>query len=53
MSLLDGGVQKLPQVVAFTDPNDLLSFILSTSPHGAAAGYPVVYVIVSNDNTFL
>lgn len=53
MKLLDGQTQKLPQVVAFTDPNDLLSFILSPSPHAAAAGYPVVDVIVSNDKTYL
>ena len=53
MSLMDGPAQKLPQVVAFTDPNDLLSFILASSPHAAAAGYPVVDVIVSNDKTYL
>jgi len=53
MNLLDGKVQKLPQVVAFTDPNDLLSFILAPSPHAASSGYPVIDVIVSNDQTYL
>ncbi len=45
--------RTLPQVVAFTDPNDLLSFILAPSPHGQAAGYPVVDVVLSNDKTYL
>jgi hypothetical protein len=53
MSLVDGAAPKLPQVVAFTDPNDLLSYILAPSPHAASAGYPVVDAIVSNDKTYL
>lgn len=52
LGLVDGQPQKLPQVVAFTDPNDLLSFILAPSPHAAAAGYPAVDVVVSNDDTY-
>jgi hypothetical protein len=40
-----------PQVVAFTDPNDLLSYILVPSPN--AAPYPAVDVIVSNGTTYL
>jgi hypothetical protein len=44
---------QLLQVVAFTDPNDLLSFILAPSPHSQAAGYPVVDVVLSNDKTYL
>jgi hypothetical protein len=44
---------SLPTVVAFSDPNDLLSFALVGSPHAAGAGYPIVDVIVSNDKTYL
>lgn len=44
---------KIPQVVAFTDPNDSLSFILAPSPHAKDAKYPVVDVITSNGNTYL
>ncbi len=40
-----------PPVVAFTDPNDLLSYILVPSPNPRA--YPVVDVIVSNGKTYL
>lgn len=45
--------RPLPQVVAFTDPNDLLSFILAPSPSSQSAGYPVVDVVLSNDKTYL
>ncbi|MBN8490293.1 MAG: hypothetical protein J0M00_02535 [Burkholderiales bacterium] len=38
------------RVVAFTDPNDLLSYILVPSPWGKS--YDVVDVVVSNDNTY-
>lgn len=49
------GVQttKVPGVIAFTDPNDLLSYLLSPSPHAVALGYPVVDVVVSNASTYL
>jgi hypothetical protein len=39
-----------PQVVAFTDPNDVLSYILVPRP--AATTYPVVDVVVSNAATY-
>jgi hypothetical protein len=50
---LDGKPRAAPQVVAFTDPNDLLSYILAPGPHSQAAGYPVVDVVLSNDRTYL
>jgi hypothetical protein len=50
---VDGKPAAVPQVVAFTDPNDLLSYILAPSPHSQAAGYPVVDVVLSNDKTYL
>jgi hypothetical protein len=37
-----------PQVVAFTDPNDLLSYVLAP----AQASYEVIDVVVSNDKTY-
>jgi hypothetical protein len=40
------------RVVAFTDPNDLLSYVLVPSAH-AQMGYSVVDVVVSNANTYL
>ncbi|MBW8363351.1 MAG: hypothetical protein K0M39_02210 [Rhizobium sp.] len=40
-----------PRVVAFTDPNDALSYILA--PAKQVANYDVVDVLVSNDNTYL
>jgi hypothetical protein len=40
-----------PQIVAFTDPNDLLSWALVGRPR--AADYPVVDVIVSNAGSIL
>lgn len=40
-----------PRVVAFTDPNDLLSYILA--PAKQVPNYDVVDVIVSNDNSYL
>lgn len=43
---------NVPTVVAFSDPNDLLSYALVRSPYAAAAGYPIVDVIVSNDPTY-
>ena len=42
-----------PQVIAFSDPNDLLSYTLAPSQQAAVAGYPVVDVIVSNTTTWL
>jgi len=46
-----GAAVTPPRVVAYTDPNDLLSFILV--PAKQTAPYAVVDVIVSNDNTYL
>lgn len=43
----------VPTVVAFSDPNDLLSYALARSPLAAAATYPIIDVIVSNDVTYL
>jgi hypothetical protein len=45
--------RSVPTVVAFSDPNDLLSYPLARSPLAAAAGYPIVDVIVSNDKSYL
>jgi hypothetical protein len=42
----------VPTVVAFSDPNDMLSYALARSPLAAAATYPIVDVIVSNDVTY-
>lgn len=39
-----------PRVVAFTDPNDLLSYVLS--PYQPPKPYDVVDVVVSNDDTY-
>ncbi|BCN39836.1 hypothetical protein ALDI51_31550 [Alicycliphilus denitrificans] len=50
LSLLNDG-HGAPQVVAFTDPNDLLSYVLS--PSSNATAYPVVDVVLSNDKTYL
>lgn len=44
--------KPLPAVVSFTDPNDLLSFILVPSPHRREYGYPVVDVVTSNADTY-
>jgi hypothetical protein len=44
---------KGPNVVAFSDPNDLLSYALVGSPHAANADYPIIDVIVSTANTYL
>lgn len=38
-----------PRIVAFTDPNDLLSFALAQSPRTT---YPTVDVVLSNDRTY-
>lgn len=45
--------RAVPTVVAFSDPNDLLSYPLARSPFAAAASYPIVDVIVSNDKSYL
>lgn len=42
----------VPTVVAFSDPNDLLSYALVRSPFAAGAAYPIVDVIVSNEPTY-
>jgi hypothetical protein len=42
----------VPSVVAFTDPNDLLSYVLGPSSHAQQAAYPIIDVIVSNDYTY-
>jgi hypothetical protein len=42
--------EVIPQIVAFTDPNDLLSYILV--PSSNADSYSVIDVVVSNENTF-
>lgn len=47
-----GAESRVPSVVAFTDPNDLLSFILVQSPHRRRYDYPVVDVVLSNDFTY-
>lgn len=44
--------RDVPTVVAFSDPNDLLSYALVGSPFAASADYPIVDVIVSNDVTY-
>lgn len=43
---------SVPTVVAFSDPNDLLSYALARSPLAAGASYPIIDVIVSNDVTY-
>jgi hypothetical protein len=48
-----GAGAPIPQVIAFSDPNDLLSYTLAPSPQAASAAYPVVDVIVSNTKTYL
>jgi hypothetical protein len=45
--------QLAAAVVAFSDPNDLLSYPLARSPHRKRQGYPVVDVITSNATTYL
>ncbi|KQP11813.1 hypothetical protein [Pseudorhodoferax sp. Leaf267] len=35
------------QVVAFTDPNDVLSYVLAPSPHARSAGYAAIDVVLS------
>ena len=44
---------QAPSIVAFTDPNDLLSYILVPSPHRERWGYPVIDVVVSNADTYI
>ncbi|RSZ57528.1 hypothetical protein HF313_26820 [Massilia atriviolacea] len=48
-----GKPTDVPTVVAFTDPNDLLSYTLARSPFGARATYPIIDVVVSNAPTYL
>ena len=48
----DRGHFGVPTVVAFSDPNDMLSYALARSPLAAAATYPIIDVIVSNDVTY-
>lgn len=43
----------IPTVVAFTDPNDVLSYSLTSSPHRQQEGYSAVDVIVSNAPSIL
>jgi hypothetical protein len=50
MSQTTGPVGPTPRVIAFTDPNDLLSYILV--PSRATVSYEVVDVAVSNDDTY-
>jgi hypothetical protein len=40
------------QVVAFTDPNDLLSYILAPSPHAQSVNYAATDVVVSTATTY-
>ena len=47
------GTPESKQIVAFTDPNDLLSFTLSTSPFKPLGGASIVDVAVSNEQTYL
>jgi hypothetical protein len=42
----------VPRVIAFTDPNDLLSYVLVPADQHVVP-YPVVDVIVSNSDTYL
>jgi hypothetical protein len=42
----------VPSVVAFTDPNDFLSYVLGPSSHAQQAAYPIIDVIVSNEHTY-
>lgn len=48
-----GKPTNVPTVVAFSDPNDLLSYTLVKSPFAARATYPIVDVVVSNAPTYL
>ncbi|NHZ99210.1 hypothetical protein [Massilia sp. CCM 8734] len=43
----------VPTVVAFTDPNDVLSYTLVKSSFAARATYPIIDVVVSNAPTYL
>ncbi|HEU4371936.1 MAG TPA: hypothetical protein VFS02_00505 [Telluria sp.] len=45
--------RSVPTVVAFSDPNDLLSYPLARSPFAAGAAYPIIDVIVSNAASYL
>ncbi|HEX8611704.1 MAG TPA: hypothetical protein VF800_10495 [Telluria sp.] len=48
-----GKPTDVPTVVAFTDPNDVLSYTLVKSPFAARATYPIIDVVVSNAPTYL
>ena len=48
-----GKPTDVPTVVAFTDPNDVLSYTLVNSPFAARATYPIIDVVVSNAPTYL
>ncbi|WP_250481283.1 hypothetical protein [Caballeronia sp. GAOx1] len=41
-----------PTIVSFTDPNDLLSYVLASSPNRERMGYSVVDVVTSNARTY-
>lgn len=42
-----------PSIVAFTDPNDLLSYVLVPSPNRNSLGYSVIDVVTSNATSYL
>jgi hypothetical protein len=48
-----GKPTDVPTVVAFSDPNDVLSYTLVKSPLAARATYPIIDVVVSNAPTWL
>ena len=50
---MGGPAPTIPSVVAFSDPNDLLSYPLARSPHRSKQDYPVIDVIASNAPTIL
>lgn len=47
-----GKPTDVPTVVAFSDPNDVLSYTLAKSPFAARASYPIIDVVVSNGPTY-
>lgn len=50
---LDKSKTMLPAVIAFTDPNDLLSYVLVPSEHRKRQGYDVIDAVASNAPTYL
>jgi hypothetical protein len=48
-----GAVGTAPSVVAFTDPNDVLSYVLAPSAHRRMNNYAVVDVVSSNAKTYV